>query len=165
MVYEYEGSGDAFRQQLLNAVLQVYSNHPAAYGALEPRLHGIGLFLAAFPAFENFELRLMVLKTLEYVSIGLADTVPELALQQLCDLLQHLEQAACSLLQLLCQIHLLETAQELSCSGTKTNTDAHTQWVGKPICTPRYCYANEQLRGVITGVRRRADGVLAQSVA
>ena len=66
--------------QLLSTLLQIYSNHPRNYASLEPRFQALSLYLACLSSFRSPDLKLMVIKTLEYVCSGVANCAPTDAL-------------------------------------------------------------------------------------
>ncbi|GAB5029584.1 wd repeat and fyve domain-containing protein 3 [Nannochloropsis oceanica] len=80
---EYPGvveEREELQLQLLSTLLQIYSNHPRNYALLEPRFQALSLFLACLSSFRSPDLKLMVIKTLEYVCSGVANCAPTDAL-------------------------------------------------------------------------------------
>ncbi len=75
-----EQERETLQLQLLGAVLQVYSNHPRNYSLLEPRFQVLSLYLGCLSSFLTPDLKVMVIKTLEYVCSGVANAVPTHAL-------------------------------------------------------------------------------------
>ena len=60
--------------ELLVTTLQIYSDHPEKYAILEERHRILSFYLVAFPTFEDENLKVMILKTLEFVLTGVAGT-------------------------------------------------------------------------------------------
>jgi len=74
-------SREELQMQLLNTLLQVYSNNPHNYALLEPRFMVLSLYLACLSSFLSPDLKLIVIKTLEYVCSGVANCAPVDALR------------------------------------------------------------------------------------
>jgi len=55
---------------LLLAVLQLYSEHVENYDLLEEHCHFLTLYILAFPTFEEENLKILILKTVEFVVTG-----------------------------------------------------------------------------------------------
>jgi hypothetical protein len=72
---------DAYRMQLLEAVLNLYSSHVGNYSALEPRSHFVSFSIAALPLYGRPDLKSLVLKTLEVVCVMFTDVKPTEALR------------------------------------------------------------------------------------
>eukprot|EP00978_Attheya_sp_CCMP212_P011864 scaffold29466_cov56-Attheya_sp.AAC.2 len=66
---KYDVSSD-----LLVTTLQLYSDHAKNYPALEMRYNILAHYLLAFPTFSNVGVKVLILKTLEYVCTGLVGT-------------------------------------------------------------------------------------------
>ena len=60
--------------ELLDCTLQLYSSHPNNYDILERKHNVLTLFLLAYPTFEDEGFKIFVLKTLEFVLTGVANT-------------------------------------------------------------------------------------------
>jgi hypothetical protein len=60
--------------ELLVTTLQMYSDHPENYAILEERHRILSFYLVAFPTIEDENLKVMILKTLEFVLTGVAGT-------------------------------------------------------------------------------------------
>ncbi len=75
-----EAEREELQLQLLGTLLQVYSNHPRNYALLEPKFQVLSLYLACLSSFHSPDLKLMVIKTLEYVCSGVANCAPSDAL-------------------------------------------------------------------------------------
>ena len=66
-------SGDqGLLDELLVTTLQMYSDHPENYAILEERHRILSFYLVAFPTFDDGSLKVMILKTLEFVLTGVA---------------------------------------------------------------------------------------------
>ena len=57
---------------LLLCVLQLYSDHVKNYNLLEDHCHFLTLYILAFPTFEEENLKILILKTVEFVVTGVA---------------------------------------------------------------------------------------------
>ena len=62
--------------ELLVTTLQMYSDHAKNYDIIEERHRILSYYLLAFPTFEDISLKVLILKTLEYVLTGVAGTDP-----------------------------------------------------------------------------------------
>lgn len=60
--------------ELLVSTLQMYSDHARNYDIIEGRHNILSYYLLAFPTFEDVSLKVLILKTLEYVLTGVAGT-------------------------------------------------------------------------------------------
>ena len=60
--------------ELLVTTLQMYSDHAKNYDIIEERHSILSYYLLAFPTFEDVSLKVLILKTLEYVLTGVAGT-------------------------------------------------------------------------------------------
>jgi len=60
--------------ELLDCTLQLYSSHPDNYDILERQYNVLTLFLLAYPTFGDESFKLFVMKTLEFVLTGVANT-------------------------------------------------------------------------------------------
>ena len=60
--------------ELLVTTLQMYSDHAKNYDIIEERHSILSYYLLAFPTFEDLSLKVLILKTLEYVLTGVAGT-------------------------------------------------------------------------------------------
>lgn len=60
--------------ELLDCTLQLYSSHPNNYDILERKYNVLSLFLIAYPTFDDEGFKVFVLKTLEFVLTGVANT-------------------------------------------------------------------------------------------
>ena len=72
---EREGS-EAFdlASELLVTTLQLYSDHAKNYSIIESRYNILSQYILAFPTFSDMSVKVMILKTLEYVCTGLSDS-------------------------------------------------------------------------------------------
>ena len=62
--------------QILILLLQLFSNHPSNYTLIEPAHNILSLFLTSYPYFKDDSLKMLVLKTLEFVCTGIGDSNP-----------------------------------------------------------------------------------------
>ena len=60
--------------ELLVTTLQLYSDHAKNYSIIESRYNILSQYLIAFPTFSDVSVKVMILKTLEYVCTGLSDS-------------------------------------------------------------------------------------------
>ena len=60
--------------ELLVTTLQLYSDHAKNYTIIEPRYNILTQYILAFPTFSDMSIKVMILKTLEYVCTGLSDS-------------------------------------------------------------------------------------------
>jgi hypothetical protein len=67
-----ENGDQGILDELLVTTLQMYSDHPENYAILEERHRILSFYLVAFPTFEDGSLKVMILKTLEFVLTGVA---------------------------------------------------------------------------------------------
>ena len=68
-IIEISKSFDIVTDLLLSA-LQLYSEHVRNYDLLEERCHFLTLYILAFPTFEEENLKILILKTIEFVVTG-----------------------------------------------------------------------------------------------
>ena len=59
--------------ELLVSTLQLFSNHQANYAVIEPQHYILGNFVLFYPCFRDASLKVLVLKTLEFVCTGVSD--------------------------------------------------------------------------------------------
>jgi len=57
--------------ELLVTTLQLYSDHSRNYSIVEPRYNILSHYILAFPTFKDVSMKVLILKTLEYVCTGL----------------------------------------------------------------------------------------------
>lgn len=60
--------------EILAMVLQLYSDHPKNFSVIESRYNVLSLFLLSFPTFSNTDVKVMILKNLEFVCSGIVES-------------------------------------------------------------------------------------------
>ncbi|KAL7555059.1 hypothetical protein ACHAWF_018688 [Thalassiosira exigua] len=95
------GAGVDLTSELLVTTLQLYSDHARNFDLIESEYHTLSHYLLGFPAFSDVSVKVLALKTLEYVCTGLAGansvTPLRVATETFAGLVRHLLKVASDL--------------------------------------------------------------------